>query len=355
MKTLHELFNRNNGFLFSLDERGVVVDHLLSTALKSILPVEISNGKTKLIEVFPDLSSLHDWSLNSNENDPQNELISLGKNEFYVITDFVSRGIFGFQIFNYTRAQSKTSDFSEAHRLLQMKTNFINVVSHELRTPLAGIQSSLDLLRLRFANQLPLEVFEYLSKIELQTARMSQMMRDVIDMNRLGLNDSEIEVSELDVRQQLIEIVDYLLSTKHMKRKVSFHLPPAALKVNTDERAFSTMFTNLIDNALKFSPKGKVQVHLEEWNDGCHIKVIDNGVGIPLEDQKRLFESFFRGSNANSFEGTGLGLVIVKRYTELLGGEIEVKSNTGHTEITVYLPDLATQDPPTLNTLGNAK
>lgn len=355
MKTLQELFNSYCGFLFSFNPSGVVMEHVMGTSLEPLFPINIKDGETQILEVFPDLNPLRDWASDPNLNAHFSGDFLIENQKFHIILDGAEGEIFGVQLSHHSAMPTQFSNFPEAQRLLQMKTNFINVVSHELRTPLAGIQSSLDLLRLRFNKQLPQEVFEYLSKIELQTSRMSQMMRDVIDMNRLGLNDSELEISELDVRQQLIEIVDYLLSTKHLKRNVDFHLPQNPLTIFTDERGFSTLFTNLIDNALKFSPKGKVEVHLEPWNEGCRIKVLDTGVGIPVEDQKRLFQSFFRGSNANSFEGTGLGLVIVKRYTEMLGGEIDLKSEPGHTEITVYLPDLATQEPPTLHTLGSAK
>lgn len=262
--------------------------------------------------------------------------------------------------YSITSTQKGASELSgeqlaalQAQQLVEMKTNFINVVSHELRTPLAGIQSSIDLLKIRFGDSLPSEVYEYLGRIELQSQRMSQMVRDVIDMNRLGLNDSPLEISIVNVRQRLMEIVDYLLSTKHMKRKVKFRLTKEAVFMHTDERGFSTLFTNLIDNALKFSPKGSVEVTLDSHPDGCEIHVIDTGVGIPQQDQDQLFNSFFRASNASSFEGTGLGLVIVRRYAELLGGTISFKSEPGHTEFKVYLPDLANQEPPTLTTLGS--
>jgi signal transduction histidine kinase len=207
-----------------------------------------------------------------------------------------------------------------------------------MRTPLAGMRTSLELLTPRIEKLKDERSMLHLKRISAQVERMSEMMRDVIDMNRLGIKAGQLELVEVDLIEKLREVIRYLIDIKFPKRSVILKADIERLRFLTDEKAFNTIFSNLIDNALKFSPAKDVQVEFEPTETGVYIRVVDFGVGIPAEDQTKLFQSFSRASNAQSFEGTGLGLVIVKRYVELLNGAISFDSKAGLTIFSVFLP-----------------
>lgn len=227
---------------------------------------------------------------------------------------------------------------NEANELVALKSNFINIVSHELRTPLAGMRTSIELLTPRIQKLDDQKAMQHLDRISAQVERMSEMMRDVIDMNRLGVKAGQLELVEVDLVAKLKEVIQYLIDIKFAKRQVKLHTKVDRLRFLTDEKAFNTIFSNLVDNALKFSPAKTVHVEFEPSDSGVNIRVIDNGVGIPIKDQSKLFQSFSRAANAQSFEGTGLGLVIVKRYVELLNGSISFESDQKKTVFSVFLP-----------------
>lgn len=239
--------------------------------------------------------------------------------------------------------QNLKESINEANELIELKSNFINIVSHEMRTPLAGMRTSLELLFPILEQQKDQRAIKHLKRISAQVERMSEMMRDVIDMNRLGIKAGQLELVELDLVQKLREVIRYLIDVKFTKRHVELTSKVDRLRFLTDEKAFNTIFTNLIDNALKFSPSKDVRVEFEPTSTGVQIRVIDFGVGIPSGDQAKLFQSFSRATNAQSFEGTGLGLVIVKRYVELLNGSISLESNSNHTVFSVDLPVIENQ------------
>jgi PAS domain S-box-containing protein len=144
---------------------------------------------------------------------------------------------------------------NEANELIALKSNFINIVSHEMRTPLAGMRTSLELLAPRIEKLKDERATKHLNRIAAQVERMSEMMRDVIDMNRLGIKAGELELVEVDLIAKLQEVIRYLIDIKYAKRIVELDSKVDRLRFLTDEKAFNTIFTNLIDNALKFSLK----------------------------------------------------------------------------------------------------
>ena len=123
-------------------------------------------------------------------------------------------------------------------------------------------------------------------------------------------------------------------------KSINLHSKDKDLIIKTDDRILSNIFINLISNALKYSyPNTTVEISLDKEDGFCKLQFSDKGIGIPKKDQKHLFEKFFRASNAENKEGTGLGLHIIKSYLQLLGGRISFVSvqNEGST-FTIYLP-----------------
>ncbi len=224
--------------------------------------------------------------------------------------------------------------------LSQLKSNFVSMVSHEFRTPLGIIQSSAELLREFHSRMQSNERDEQLDSIARNTRRMARMMEDILVLSRLEAGKLEFQPAPLDLNAFCTRAVDEVLSTTANRCRIELSLKSILPEAAADERLLGHILTNLLSNAVKYSEPGAT-VHLTVEREGrdavCIVR--DDGIGIPEEDQQRLFKAFHRGSNVGTRPGTGLGLLLVKHCTELHGGKVLVESQTGRgTIVTVTLP-----------------
>jgi PAS domain S-box-containing protein len=225
--------------------------------------------------------------------------------------------------------------------LNELRSRFVAMSSHELRTPLAGIRSAEELLR-HYGDRLPeAERVEILDSIAVGVQRMARMMDRVLLLGKS-------EAGMLDFRPQPVEIAP--LCRDFVEEALAQHPGQGsqlALEVGEDvgqgvydEKLLRHIFSNLLSNALKYSPEGG-PVRFEVRRDGPStvFKVVDRGIGIPPDEIPRLFKSFHRASNVGAIQGTGLGLAIVKNAVDMHGGDIGVESTPGQgTTFTVTLP-----------------
>lgn len=224
--------------------------------------------------------------------------------------------------------------------LSQLKSNFVSMVSHEFSTPLGIIQSSSELLRDFYQKMQPDERNEQLESITRNTRRMAGMMEEVLVLSRLDAGKLEFQPAALDLNLFCRRVVDEILSATNRRCVIALSLdsiPPAA---QADERLLGHIFTNLLSNAAKYS-EPKATVHFEVKRDGSEVVCVvrDQGIGISEDDQQKLFQAFHRGGNVGSRPGTGLGLLLVKRCTELHRGRVRVESQVGRgTTVSVRLP-----------------
>ena len=222
----------------------------------------------------------------------------------------------------------------------QLKSNFVSMVSHEFRTPLGVIMSSAEILE-NYLDQLePEDRREQLLSIRKNTRRMADLMEEVLVLGMVEAGKLDFRPADLDFNSFCRRLVDELQSATNNKCLVQIAMPEDATAACADERLLQHVFTNLLSNAMKYSPAGST-VHFEIERDGdtavCRIR--DHGMGIPEADLERLFSAFYRGRNAGQVPGTGLGLTIVKRCVELHRGKIKVESTVGRgTTVTVKLP-----------------
>jgi PAS domain S-box-containing protein len=224
--------------------------------------------------------------------------------------------------------------------LSALKSSFVSMVSHEFRTPLGIILSSAEILHDYF-EQLPGEERQcQLDSIRRNTRRMADLMEEVLVLSRFDAGKMECKPAPLDVASLCRRIVDELLSATNNVCPIELKLVADLKEVHLDERLLRHILSNLISNAIKYSPPGNV-VRLGVTRNGNDVilRVEDRGIGIPEEDRQWLFNAFHRARNVGERPGTGLGLVIVKRCIELHGGKIKVESKVNHgTTITVHLP-----------------
>jgi signal transduction histidine kinase len=222
----------------------------------------------------------------------------------------------------------------------QLKSNFVSMVSHEFRTPLGVILSSAEILDSYFEQLDPGERREHLKSIQRNTRRMAGLMEEVLVLGMVEAGKMEFKPSPMDLRVFCQRLLEELQTATERKCPVAFEPENVPTKASADERLLRHILSNLIGNAIKYSAAGspvEFEIRAEGRQAICVVR--DRGVGIPPEDQERLFQAFHRGANVRDVPGTGLGLTIVKRCVELHGGTLHLESRPGHgTTVTVSLP-----------------
>ncbi len=230
--------------------------------------------------------------------------------------------------------------------LTGIKARFIAMVSHEFRTPLAAIHGSVELLQHYEERMSAAQKAGTLDKIDEAVRRMTHMLENVLSIGRREATPLEFQPRPLAVAAVCKTMLDELrsaMAVEYQRVQWELELPQDGVKYLLDEALLRNMLGNLLSNALKYSPQGGV-VRVSAWDrgDALVLSVQDQGIGIPLADQARLFESFHRASNVGSIVGTGLGLAIVKQAADCHGGQVQVHSVPGQgSRFTVTLPHLA--------------
>ena len=221
---------------------------------------------------------------------------------------------------------------SDAERLDLMKREFISIVSHELRTPLTSIRGALGLVIGGVAGRIPGKADELLTIAERNCERLISLVNDILDLEKIELGRLSFNPVNLDLRSAIESVValsnDYATGFEvSLKTAISL---PHELRMRVDESRLAQVLTNLISNAVKFSPpQGTVEVaaELNAEAESVRISVRDQGPGIPPEMREYIFEKFRQldSPNALSKGGSGLGLSIAKAITEAFGGTIGVE------------------------------
>jgi PAS domain S-box-containing protein len=223
----------------------------------------------------------------------------------------------------------------------EMKSQFVDIVSHEFRTPLTSILGFAELLDRHYFKLSKEKQLHYIRNIQQAGIRLKDLIDDVLCISRAESGRLAVMPTALNLNlfcQNLLEEFRFGSGKEH-----HFHFQVQGLSqenVRLDERLLRHILTNLLANAIKYSTAGStVELELTWLAEVVQFQIRDRGIGIPLEDQLHLFESFHRASNVGDIPGTGLGLSIVKRYIELQAGSLEFISvvNEG-TTFRVMLP-----------------
>jgi len=224
--------------------------------------------------------------------------------------------------------------------LSEMKSKFVATASHEFRTPLATMLSSAELLEHYSESLSPAEKANLLQTIQGGAKRMSEMIDDVLALGRAESGVLKLNLGPTNLRELCSTVVSEFRIAQGKQHVITLDDRFDRPQVTMDERLLRHILNNLLSNAVKYSPPGsEVTFSLSRHDEQAAIEIQDRGIGIPLEDQPRMFESFHRASNVENRPGTGLGLAIVKKSVELHGGEISLTSAVGSgTRFTVMIP-----------------
>jgi PAS domain S-box-containing protein len=241
------------------------------------------------------------------------------------------------------KVQERTAKLRQANHQLrelsEMRSRFVAMVCHEFRNPLNNIALSVSSLN-RYDTQLsPEDKTSYLLNIKDNVERMTRMIDDILVIGKIEAKVLQVNPEPLDIVvfcQTLLEDREY----RRPKAPVEFVCRSRQLIAHRDERLLRSILSNLLSNAMRYTPEPRaIRLKVARRQQQLILQVQDEGIGIPPEDKRHLFEPFHRGRNVSNIPGTGLGLSIVKQFVDLQGGTIEVTSKVDKgTTFTVRLP-----------------
>jgi len=212
------------------------------------------------------------------------------------------------------------------------KDQFISIAAHELKTPLTSIHGFSQLLQNRkIANNFT-KRNKYLKIMDHETKRLSKLVEDILDLSRIDLGTVKIDLSEIDVNELVKSAKREMeMEIKEKGLTSEYDIEPGLPKIVTDGEKLTEIMINLINNATKYTSKGKISVKVFRDNDNIHFVVKDTGVGVSKMNQEKIFERFYQvdSSLARKGGGTGLGLALCKEFVEMLGGKIWMSSRMG--------------------------
>ena len=236
--------------------------------------------------------------------------------------------------------EALTIALAQEKELSEMKSRIITTISHEYRTPLAIISSSTELLETYRYKWDEAKQLQHFGRIQSSVEHMTALLNDVLFLNQAEFEKLSCQPVPMNLVAFLKELMDEQEATTGNQHCLNFTHVGEESQFLGDAKLLRQILTNLIDNAIKYSPRGgtvTVSLILEETQ--VILSCLDEGIGIPVEDQQELFKSFSRASNVGTIGGIGLGLAIVKKCVDLYSGQITVDSVVGSgTKFTVTLP-----------------
>jgi len=222
--------------------------------------------------------------------------------------------------------------------LNELKSRFVSMASHEFRTPLSAVLSSAYLLSRYTSSDDQPQRDKHIQRIVASVSSLTEILNDFLSVGKIEEGNIHPHYGRYDLNKQINDVIQ---EVQHMLKKgqqIKFTTdgPPF---VFLDPSMMKLIVTNLLSNAIKFSPEDTgIELNTDNSDKGLVLSVTDNGIGIPKEDQESLFRRFFRSSNVTNIQGTGLGLHIVKKYAELMDGDVVCESDLGKgTKFTVTL------------------
>ncbi|MFN9535456.1 MAG: GAF domain-containing protein [Pseudanabaena sp.] len=248
------------------------------------------------------------------------------------------------------RTQQLKQSLSQLERALlkekelnELKSQFISRASHEFRTPLATIQTASELLRNYGHKMSDDKKIERFDKIQREVKNMTNLLEEVLIVGKSESGKFDLQPEEINLEDFCLEIIEQTKVIGDGKHQVVFKNINVPIKISIDPKLFKQIISNLLSNAIKYSPDSReVNFTISLTNDRISqllLEFKDRGIGIPLIDQEKIFDHFYRAQNVGMIVGTGLGMAIIKNSVDILGGTIQLTSveNKG-TTVKVKLP-----------------
>ena len=237
--------------------------------------------------------------------------------------------------------QELSESLDKEKQLNEIKSRFVSMASHEFRTPLSTILSSATLVSKYVKTEENDKRERHLKKIKDSVGHLNGLLEDFLSLGKLEEGKVTVKVGSFAVKEFVDDIIEEMKVIQKNGQQIICKYEGEE-NFTTDKRLLKNILINLLSNALKFSPEERsVFIHTKNENQQLTVQIKDEGLGIPEEDQHHLFTTFFRGKNVTNIQGTGLGLPIVKRYVDLLKGDVSLKSKLDEgTVVNFTLPEL---------------
>jgi signal transduction histidine kinase len=296
---------------------------------------------------------------NSNILENKNEILTFRfkkKNEEYIWLEMYSKTILdnnntvvGFQTSSrdITKRIQDKENIQQAlikeKELSELKSGFVTMASHQFRTPLSVIYSNVELLNYKVSsdnfNQKE-EIERITGRITNEVNRMTELMNNILVFGAYESKNLKVEIKEFNLNHFIDNLIETYFNNEKDGRKIIVEKQDYNENIQCDESLLTHILNNLISNAFKYSVGSKNPIIKITYLDSqFKIDIIDFGIGIPELETKHLFQSFYRGSNTSTIKGSGLGLIIVKQFTELLNGSISINSKVNEiTTATLLIP-----------------
>lgn len=338
-RALEEEKNKTKAILFSLTDGLVVFDsnkkiNLINPEAKRILEVEekdVLNKKINQLTVYPNFNKLYQIF---------NKKLEWTGQKYELILDKPIERFFQVSINPFVAGQKEIGlmvvlhDITREKEIDRMKTEFVSIAAHQLRTPLSAIKWTFRMLLDGDIGSLSAEQVDFLKKGYQSNERMIKLINELLNVARIeegrfvyGLTSESLP----SIIKEVIQENKNLAAKK--KIKIIFKRPKETLpKINLDKEKINLVLQNLLDNAIRFNKtNGRVTISLKRDKMDLEVIIKDNGVGIPANQQNKIFTKFFRANNAIKLEteGTGLGLFICRNIIEAHGGQIWFESKKG--------------------------
>jgi len=277
------------------------------------------------------------------------QLSKLGEREVFVaiILDITERKNYTTKLEN--KVTERTKQLKEALRkeieINELKTRFLSLLSHEFKTPLSAILTSSLLLGKYELTEQQANRNKHIRTISDKVHLLNNVLNSFLSIEKFETGNLSYQFSEFKISEIVNDVIfDAKLLLKE-GQQIKYRENIADLSLYQDEQVIELILTHLIHNAIKYSPENSdIHIDIEQNDELTTIKIIDNGIGIPVKDQKNIFERYFRSENVINTEGTGIGLNIVKNHLENLDGAISFESEEHlGTTFTVSIPNTAKQ------------
>ena len=297
---------------------------------------ESSDGKIYQVMTMP--------YIRQNTNNTDGAIIS-----FYEITelkklltalDISNKGLTNSVAAIQLSREQVSQSLEKEKQLNVLKSRFVSMASHEFKTPLTAIQLSAELIgKIAVDTGHPI-VKKYTETIKNAAKNLTNILNDFLSLELLETGRINPILSEFDLVKFATDITEDMLSLAKPGQQISYLHSGRGRLVTLNPSLLKNCIINLISNAIKYSgPDSRIEFSTKITGSKLSILISDNGIGIPKEDQKHLFEAFFRAHNTGNIPGTGLGLNIVTRYTALMNGKIRFKSQLNEgTTFTITFP-----------------
>jgi two-component system phosphate regulon sensor histidine kinase PhoR len=265
------------------------------------------------------------WERCSEQGDEQIEAVEFSRHGLYlqvIVTPFQEADTRGYLVI--------LQDLTRIRRLETVRRDFISNVSHELRTPLAGLKALVDTLR-GGALQDPPAAQRFLDRMDSEVDTLTQLVQELLELSRVESGQAPLRLVATSVGDVVFLPVDRLRpQAERADLLINVDIQPDLPEVRADAERVQQVVTNLVHNAIKFTPRGgTITVAVAAADDEVIFSVSDTGVGISPDDVPRIFERFYKADRARSGGGTGLGLAIARHVVQGHGGRIWVESVEG--------------------------